>query len=163
MNDFLETLKSRLARSQIRLNETKQKLEEAQAAHTKALQEWGAWVTAYQTEAGIKDISAIMATATSTGTTQEKIADISETQRPEVPELNKTDLIRDTLRRRPTGITPAELWRIVRDQIPNRSYVYSVLGRLKEKEQVVSRRGKYYIRITATKEEQEKQEEVALQ
>jgi hypothetical protein len=69
------------------------------------------------------------------------------------PDLNKTAIIRDVLRQHPTGMTPGEVWRIVKNQIPRRNYVYAVLGRLKDREQVTVRRGKYYFRIPSKAEE----------
>lgn len=57
---------------------------------------------------------------------------------------NKTKLIRDTLKQRPGGITPRELWDLVSGQIKHRPYVYSVLKRLSDRKEVAKRRGKYY-------------------
>lgn len=69
-------------------------------------------------------------------------------------EINKTELIRDLLRSHPTGMTPVEIWRTVKDQVPHRAYVYAVLGRLKDRDQVtVNRKGKYFFRISHKSEE----------
>ena len=57
---------------------------------------------------------------------------------------NKTNLIRETLKQRPGGVTPSELWDLVRGQIKHRPYVYSVLKRLSDRKEVAKRRGKYY-------------------
>lgn len=57
---------------------------------------------------------------------------------------NKTQLIRDALALHP-GLTPAQVWGAVKTRITRRTYVYSVLKRLKDRKQIVVRRGKYYL------------------
>lgn len=59
---------------------------------------------------------------------------------------NKTELVRDILRKHATGITPGGLWIEVRDKISSRPYLYSILKRLRDKEEVSIRRGKYVLR-----------------
>jgi len=66
-------------------------------------------------------------------------------------EVNKTEIVRDVLRRNPTGITPAQIWMVVRDRV-DRPYVYSVLKRLKDNRQVTERRGKYYLVVQKAEE-----------
>jgi hypothetical protein len=60
-------------------------------------------------------------------------------------ELNKTEMIRDVLRRNPSGMTPAEVWKGLNGQI-DRAYVYSVLKRLKDRDQIAYRRKKYSLK-----------------
>ena len=79
------------------------------------------------------------------------------------PDINKTAIIKDALRQHPTGMTPGELWQTVKDQIPRRNYVYAVLGRLKDREQVTVRRGKYYFRIVNKVDEHPKGEALSVQ
>jgi hypothetical protein len=69
-------------------------------------------------------------------------------------EINKADLIRDVLQQHPNGITPADVWRKVRDHV-GRAYVYSVLKRLKDRKQASERRGKYFLQIVPKAEEKE--------
>jgi|HubBroStandDraft_2_1064218.scaffolds.fasta_scaffold167582_2 hypothetical protein len=57
---------------------------------------------------------------------------------------NKTQLVRDALALHP-GLTPAQVWGAVKTRIGRRTYVYSVLKRLKDRKQIVERRGKYYL------------------
>jgi hypothetical protein len=57
---------------------------------------------------------------------------------------NKTQLVRDALALHP-GLTPAQVWGAVKTRITRRTYVYSVLKRLKDRKQIVERRGKYYL------------------
>ncbi len=61
-------------------------------------------------------------------------------------------MIRSVLRQHPNGITPAEIWREVKDNV-GRAYVYSVLKRLKDRKQVTERRGKYFLQIITKPEE----------
>lgn len=57
---------------------------------------------------------------------------------------NKTQLVRDALALHP-GLTPAQVWGAVKTRITRRTYVYSVLKRLKDRKQIIERRGKYYL------------------
>jgi hypothetical protein len=59
-------------------------------------------------------------------------------------EVNKTQLVKEALAEHP-GLTPAQLWGALKDQMTRRNYVYSILKRLKDKKQVVEKRGKYYL------------------
>ncbi|MCU1335335.1 MAG: hypothetical protein JWO19_916 [Bryobacterales bacterium] len=79
-------------------------------------------------------------------------------------DINKTELIRELLQQNSNGMTPAEVWRAVKEQIPRRSYVYSVLGRLKDRDQVsVNRRGKYFFRIPKMEEMKPKENSMSVQ
>ena len=61
------------------------------------------------------------------------------------PEVNKTEKVRDALREHATGITPAQLWVEVKDFQVSRPYLYSVLKRLRDNDEVSVRRGGKYI------------------
>jgi hypothetical protein len=74
-------------------------------------------------------------------------------------EVNKTAHMLELIQQRP-GLTPGELW--TASKIPNRGYVYSILGRLKERELVTERRGKYYFRVQVAKSAEMKQEGEAI-
>jgi len=137
MGDFLETLKARAAEAQERANIAKQALDTAQAVYAKAAGEAASWTNALQAELRRAVQQEKIDEATG-------IPDLSSSI--QAPEINKTEIVRDALRGRPTGLTPGDVWRLVRDDIPNRAYVYSVLNRLKARDQVTVRRGKYYIK-----------------
>jgi hypothetical protein len=62
-------------------------------------------------------------------------------------ELNKTDMIRSLLRQHPGGMTPTDIWKQVKDQMVHRAYLYSILKRLKDKDEVIVRRGKYITKM----------------
>jgi hypothetical protein len=68
-----------------------------------------------------------------------------------VPDIQKTELIRETLRQH-SGMTPAELYSVVKSHVA-RPYLYSVLKRLRDKEEVVVRRKKYHIKPTPKPED----------
>lgn len=57
--------------------------------------------------------------------------------------VNKTQVVRDVLASHPSGLTPAQVWGAVKGKIGRRTYVYSILKRLKDRKQVVEKRGKY--------------------
>jgi hypothetical protein len=67
------------------------------------------------------------------------------------PETNKTEMIREVLRQHTNGITPAQVWINVKDKV-GRNYVYSVLKRMKDKDEVKERRGKYYLQVASEKD-----------
>ena len=161
MNEFVETLKSRVAESRQRLDEARKNFEVVEGVLKKAVAEYTAWEGALQSElrkpvtVAAVGLAAGVAAATATGT-QANVPPIAA-------DLNQTDLIRDALRRRPTGLTPAELWKVVGDQVANRSYIYAVLGRLKERDQVYVRRGKYHIKVVEKSEPDGENQELVVQ
>jgi hypothetical protein len=69
-------------------------------------------------------------------------------------EINKTNLIRDAIRQHP-GASPADLWDAVKEQV-SRTYLYSVLKRLKENDEVMVRRKRYYFKELSKPEAKEK-------
>jgi len=69
---------------------------------------------------------------------------ISEAELQAEQDSNKTQLVREALALHP-GLTPAQIWGAVKTRIGRRTYVYSVLKRLKDRKQIIERRGKYYL------------------
>lgn len=69
---------------------------------------------------------------------------VSQAKQQAEQDSNKTQIVRDALALHP-GLTPAQVWGAVKNQISRRPYVYSVLKRLKDRKQIVERRGKYYL------------------
>ena len=55
----------------------------------------------------------------------------------------QTEIVRDALRLHPTGMTPADIWEKHKKEISSRPYLYSILKRLRDKDEVALRRGKY--------------------
>lgn len=72
---------------------------------------------------------------------------------PQLTDLSKTDMIRELLRQHPTGMSPTEIWREVKGQMTHRAYLYSILKRLKDKDEVFLRRKKYIPKIVTKSEE----------
>lgn len=72
--------------------------------------------------------------------------------------VNKTDTVRDLLYKHPAGMTAIDIWRQVGETFKHRPYLYSVLKRLRDRDEVTIRRGKYYLKL-ATKVEELKQEQ----
>ena len=143
--------------------QAKQALDNAQAVHQRAATDYVAWNNALLAEQRNQQAALSEIAPTPAPENQIPIAESLDSKSGASPEVNKTDLIRDALRRRPTGLTPGDLWHVVKDQIPNRSYVYAVLGRLKERDQVTVRRGKYYIRAVAEKPDTQEMQETVVQ
>jgi hypothetical protein len=182
---LLEMLQERLPAMQKRAQELTEKLQAAQRAHQGATQylqaTQGEYNIAVQELNGLQvTIGAIsrrdelsakadavtvqptpvtipVATATLAPTnTETQIPDKSQSDESSV---NKTEIIRDVLRAHPNGLTPVEIWRSVKEHILRRSYVYAVLGRLKDRDQVTVRRGKYFFRATTKPEDVKSQEQ----
>lgn len=168
---LLEELRNRHHDAQVRFQEAQQSFQAAQAAHAastatlqktqqafaQAQQQLHGWSTAY---------NAVMAeeTARKEAATQAQLQlpntpappPLAATAPPTMPQpepdqtgeqKSKTDLIRDLLRQNSHGMTPTEIWSQVREQFKYRAYMYSVLKRLTDKEELSVRRGKYSIRI----------------
>jgi hypothetical protein len=133
MSTFLDMLRQRMTEAQKRTNETQKAMEEAQVAHDSATRDYNSWARAFQAEAKREGVA-----ASSEATGQESRSGV-----PEGTDANQTELVRQVLRQNPTGVTPAEIWGKLKKQIPRRNYVYSILGRLKQRDQVSVRNGKY--------------------
>jgi hypothetical protein len=159
MSVFLETLRARLAESQKRHQEATNALQAAQNFHQVVTQELFGWQKAIEAESRREAHQQVIAaakepTATVPAAPLEAIPSAVNHSDQSRREVNKTDAIRKLLREHGTGITPGEVWDALKDQIGgNRDYVYSVLKRLKDSDQVVVRRGKYYLREITKAEE----------
>jgi hypothetical protein len=68
-------------------------------------------------------------------------------------DANQTQLVREALANHPGGLTPAQVWGAVKGKVTRRTYVYSVLKRLKDRKQVIEKRGKYCLPATPKIEE----------
>jgi hypothetical protein len=156
MSQFLEQLKARLADSQQRLQSAQQALVKAQNEHQAVMQEYSSWQNAVSVETRREEATKHISAVTTVEITPRIISAGLSLPKPHVPaqepkaesDVNKTTLIREVLRQNPNGITPANLWRAVKDRIA-RPYVYSVLKRLKDRKQVTERRGKYFLLVVA--------------
>ena len=156
MSVFLDTLKQRWVDAHQRQKESGEALVALQAKHAVNLQENLHWQKAYemeklreeQAEASAKsDQIPLIATATESIPPDTTITEGSKA------EVNKTELVLDLLRQHPSGMWPGDIWTVVHAEFKGRAYLYSILKRLKDREQVRVRNGKYFIRVPSKPEE----------
>lgn len=166
--ELLEELRNRHHDAQVRFQEAQQAFQAAQAAHATAQanlqkaqqafvvaqQQFQGWSTAYSTvmaEEAARKQAAGQAQLQLPNTVPPNLpaAPAAQTEPIQAGEqITKTDIIRDLLRRNPQGMTPTEIWIQVREQFKYRAYLYSVLKRLTDREELrVLRGGKYAFRV----------------
>jgi hypothetical protein len=165
MDDFLTNLKIRAADAQKRFMEAQRKLQTAQAEFQAAAQEHTNYQGVIMAEHRKINGPAVPAPI-SVPLPQRRSMLIHPNGRPDpfIPthepappspapesasaksEINKTEMVRELLRQHSAGMTPDEIWRALRSQLDNHAYIYSVLKRLKERDEVRKSRGKYYFK-----------------
>lgn len=150
MSRIIDDLKALLSEAQGRLQQSQQKLTEAQKEHDAAIKEFSTWQAALELATRKSDDATGIASAPTPMSSMDESGESSG--------VSKAELIRNVLRQNPGGITPALIWKAVQDKIRYRPYVYSVLNRLKEKNRVAVRRGKYY--LLPNKEQEDRAESV---
>jgi hypothetical protein len=140
-NDFLENCKARLLEAQKRLQESQQELQAAQIKFQTANQEVASfqYMIAFETRKEQERSGFPMGPAT---------PNAAQPQSSRVTEINKTDLVRQTLQRH-AGMTSLELWTELKSQISSRNYLYSILKRLRDNDEVTVKRKKYSIKFSA--------------
>ena len=142
--DHHQYLKSGFENAQKRFQEAQQRMQKMQAEFGAVAQEFNAWQTLYQAEMA-KNGAAPPAPEARAIPKLPRSGQMRVSIFPNAnPENNQTEAVRAVLRERPAGMTPNEIWKQVESQMANRTYLYSVLKRLKEKGDAVERRGKYY-------------------
>ena len=164
---LLEELRNRHQVAQSRLAETTQIFQHTQQALTaaqanfqkatqalqNAQQQFQAWTVALNT---VANEEAARQKVIEESQLQLPATDVSPViEEPSVPEIvseaaepiNKTDIIRVLLKQHPTGMTPLEIWSSVKDQFKHRAYLYSVLKRLTDREELCIKRGKYALKV----------------
>jgi len=164
MPSILEELKGRLSDSQRRVSEANQRLQQAQQAHAIAMADYNVWRAAVDAETRdeLARVEAarenqpvfdgFVAPKAESTVTQADLANLdpveSATTAPPTADesINKTEIIRTLLRQNPTGLTPPQIWSQVSSQFKHRPYMYSVLKRLKDRDEISFRRNKYMIR-----------------
>lgn len=170
MTKILEELKTRVAESKQRLDEANKTWQAAQSNFTQATQDHNTWTMALQAE--IRDEQRRSAAATEKQmplrtSDAEAFVDVAATISDQplmdsTETLNKTDTVRALLRRHPAGMTALEIWSEVSSQFKHRPYLYSVLKRLMDRDEVLKRRMKYCLRV-ATKIEDVKEQNSVVQ
>ena len=148
MNVLLERLKTGLVAAQKKQAEVLKQFQAVQAEYNAATQEVLGYQKVLENETRIEEQQATLAGMAKDGV--KALEGIGEESTASIP--NKTQLIREALEQNP-GMTPADTWKAVRGKIKSRNYVYSVLKRLKDRKQLIERRGKYYLPATPKTEE----------
>jgi hypothetical protein len=134
MSTFLDQLKTRMDEAHKRLQSAQQKAQLAQAEHTAAAQEFGSLQLLVNLEAQREAKTPIVV------------------KTPQSNEVNKTQLVSDVIRQSPAGLSPSEIWSQLQGQLVRKQYLYSVLKRLKDRDEIVERRGKYVAKIAGRPE-----------
>jgi sugar-specific transcriptional regulator TrmB len=154
MSEFLETLKTNLAEAQKRFTAKQQELTRLNAEFQAVVQEFNAWQTLVnvqtrkeQAESGITASGSVTLALPQSPANPSIPAPAPQTVVTPSPETNKTEIVRQLLKQHETGMTPSEIWKLVKTQIPHRPYLYSVLKRLKERGDILEKRGKYVFRF----------------
>lgn len=169
MSIRLDDLKLLLADAEKQLAEAQKKFAYAQQVQQYAQYQVNTWTAAVNIETQAEDArqkaAAISAKTADTpllesGKQAPTPAPQTPTESQEAKEINKTDIVRDVLRQHPAGLTPSDLWKQVKGQFTNRAYLYSVLKRLKDRDEVTTRRGKYLLKSVPKVEEHKQQSEV---
>lgn len=165
--EFLETCKQRYAEAQRRFGLATQNLQRAQQEFANAQVEHNNWqgvlasetarVALLQKAAQANQTLLPMAQPQPPGESVPKQATAPESN---TSDVNKTELVRELLGQHPEGMTPTEIWAVVKNQIP-RPYLYSILKRLKDADEVIyqRRRKKYSLRVTSKQEEVPKEQQ----
>ena len=162
MNPLVEGMREKLESAKARLFSAQQRFQAAQSELQAATGEYGIWNSA---------ISLLMREE------EKRLAESAEKQIPmdlpginraadgepsDVPTaianglahpaqsvtmVNQTEKVREILRNHDTGITPAGIWEEGHDLISSRAYLYAILKRLRDSDEVIIRRGKYLLKI----------------
>ena len=157
--DFLEECKVRFVEVQKRVAVLQAEMQAAQARFQAAQQEAQSlhFMVATETSRRQQQQQPTITVLAQTHVTSPPPQPIQDASPAQPADVNKTDLVRDFLRQRP-GATPTEIWKEVKSQMNHRAYLYSILGRLKERGEVVVRRGKYCLRAAVPKPAEEKEQ-----
>jgi hypothetical protein len=154
--DFLEECRIRFTRVQKRVQETQAAMQAATAQYQAAMQQLNGLQILINAEIGERQRTGTMVVTVVTAPAAVPVPAVVPKPTPvaavEVPptpttEINKTDMIRDLLREHPLGMTATEIWSEVKDRMNHRAYLYSVLSRLKDRDEVCLRRKKYILKI----------------
>lgn len=172
MATILEEIQTRLAEAQKKLSEANAAFAAAQQAQVQANHNFNVWNMALVVEQRDEKMRQDKAseqqlplpTAVKGETNSMVVPPVAASIIPEHPTdnletFNKTDTVRNLLRQHPTGLSAVDIWKEVREDFKHRPYLYSVLKRLRDREEIVKRRSKYYL-LAAPKTEEVKEQTV---
>ena len=145
MREYVEKARGRLAAAELAHKETATEFQAAMSdftvwnnAYTLAQKEREKW------QAEARETQLPMNLPEITAAPNDSKSDADKAQVP-APEVNKTEKVREILGEHISGITPAQLWVEVKDFQVSRPYLYSVLKRLRDNEEVSMRKGGKYV------------------
>ena len=152
--DSMETLRTGMQEAQKRMQEAQhafaeaqEALAEAQSDFQNASQEFNSWKHVFEAETNrLQGAHATPRTPTPAVAMEdnEPVAESNEAN----SEINKTELVREILRQHP-GIMPGDIWKELEPQIADHrythAYLYSVLKRLKDNDELMKRNGRYWL------------------
>jgi hypothetical protein len=150
MSEYLESLKADLAQAQKRLQDAQVEAQRINVIFQNAHADVQALQRIVDNQLRKEQQPAAAANGIAGGEEAQNVIASAEPQG-EVPELNKSKLIRETLRQH-AGMTPGEVFDVVKAHV-GRAYVYSVLKRMRDNNQVIIRRKKYYLNPEEVKTE----------
>jgi hypothetical protein len=167
MAKIIEELQARVTDAQRQLAESAQVFQVAQQKHQAAQHNFNVWNMALQVEqrdeqlrqakATEKQLHFPTANPKAEAMPAATVAAAPE-QPPDNPEaLNKTDSVRNLLRQHPTGMSAVDIWKEVGAQFIHRPYLYSVLKRLRDRDEIIKRRNKYCLTAIPKSEEVKEQ------
>lgn len=172
--DFIEVCKMRFAESQRRFQAANQRLQQAQQEFGQAQAEHNNWHGVLNSESArlarlqhaaqanqgvlpMPPTSQTVAPTSQTAPTKQAATTIVESGS---SDINKTELVRELLAQHPEGMTPGDIWTVLREQVP-RPYLYSILKRLKDADEVIyqRRRKRYSLRVAPKHEDASKEQQ----
>jgi hypothetical protein len=152
INALVELLRKRREEAQQRFQMAQQKFAIAQGELQAAQQELNSYAYAFSNETRKLQMEEIAVQAakqagppapsrtdTVNGTTE--IASMPDIH------MSKTALVRGVLQQNPNGIAPTDICKALKNQVAS-AYVYSVLKRMKDRDEVTKKRGKYSLKQT---------------
>jgi len=157
MSTILDSLKERLELAKARLLTAQERYQAAGAELQSATNDYNIWSAAINVEmreeekrlavSHEKQISTNLAESESHPIDVSSITIEDNSESPSAGNgVSKTDLVREMLRKHAAGITAAGLWTELQDRISSRAYLYSILKRLRDKDEVFIRRKKYLLK-----------------
>ena len=163
MNAILEELEERLEKAKLRAVSTQQRFIVAQADNIAAAADVLVWTNAVNAEMREQERLAAEADAKQMPLPQIPIQprpvtahEILLISTPALEDqgisanaaesVNQADLVRDLLRQRGVTMTPNEIWKALEGQISSRAYLYSILKRMRDKDEIKKWRNRYSIK-----------------
>jgi hypothetical protein len=167
VQEFVEICKERFTESQRRFQTAHQGLQKAQQEFAQAQLDQNNWQGVLASEMArlgrlqqaAQANQGTLPITPSVPSTAEPVKQISANTSTSVADVNKTEMVRELLNQHAEGMTPGEVWAVLKNYIP-RPYVYSILKRLKDADQVIynKRRKRYSMRVAPKNEEEIKEQ-----